>query len=105
MLSEVEASTEELERSNRRLAREMVERQQAEEGLRLADRRKDEFLATLAHELRNPLAPMTNAVTLVRMPNATSAMREKAALILDRQLRHMVRLIDDLMDISRIATG
>ena len=98
MLAEVESSTGELER-------EMVVRRQAEAELRLVDRKKDEFLATLAHELRNPLAPMTNAVALVRRPGADDDTRERAIGILDRQLRHMVRLIDDLLDVSRIATG
>jgi signal transduction histidine kinase/FixJ family two-component response regulator len=98
MLAEVGSRTGELER-------EMVVRQQAEAELRLLDRKKDEFLATLAHELRNPLAPMTNAVALVRRPGADSAVRDKAISILDRQLRHMVRLIDDLLDVSRVATG
>jgi two-component system, sensor histidine kinase len=98
MLAEVESRTGELER-------EMVVRQQAEAELRLMDRKKDEFLATLAHELRNPLAPMTNAVALVRQPGARADTREKAIGILDRQLRHMVRLIDDLLDVSRVATG
>ena len=98
MLAEVEARTGELER-------EMVVREQAEAELRVVDRKKDEFLATLAHELRNPLAPMTNAVALVRRPGADGESRDKALSILDRQLRHMVRLIDDLLDVSRVATG
>jgi len=98
MLAEVESRTGELER-------EMVVRQQAEAELRVVDRKKDEFLATLAHELRNPLAPMTNAVALVRRGDLDRASHEKAIGILDRQLRHMVRLIDDLLDVSRIATG
>ena len=98
MLAEVESRTGELER-------EMVVRQQAEAELRLVDRKKDEFLATLAHELRNPLAPITNAVALVRRPSVDGEMRERAIGILDRQLRHIVRLIDDLLDVSRIATG
>jgi len=80
-------------------------RRQAEAELRAVDRKKDEFLATLAHELRNPLAPMTNAVALVRRSNADGDARDKAIAILDRQLRHMVRLIDDLLDVSRVATG
>ena len=81
------------------------ELEKAEQDLRLADRRKDEFLATLAHELRNPLAPMTNAVSLMKMASVSSEARGKALVILERQLRHMVRLIDDLLDASRIATG
>lgn len=98
MLDEVEARTGQLER-------EMAERQRAEEGLRAADRRKDEFLATLAHELRNPLAPMTNSMALLRMPGAGQGVRDKALGILERQLRQMARLIDDLLDVSRITTG
>ena len=69
-----------------------------------ADRRKDEFLATLAHELRNPLAPIRNAVSLLRMSGA----RETRANIwdmMDRQVNHMVRLVDDLMEVSRITRG
>ena len=75
------------------------------EALREADRRKDEFLATLAHELRNPLAPLRNALEILRMPESNSAMREKARQMMDRQLAQMVRLVDDLLDVSRITTG
>ncbi len=98
MLDEVKKATGELEH-------ETQVRRQAEARLQMADQRKDEFLAMLAHELRNPLAPMTNAAALLRLEDTSAAMRGKAADILDRQLRHMVRLIDDLLDISRIATG
>ncbi len=98
MLAEMEANSAEL-------GREVAERQRAEDGLRAADRRKDEFLATLAHEIRNPLAPMTNALSLLRREAVTPAVRDKALGILDRQLRHVVRLIDDLLDVSRITTG
>jgi signal transduction histidine kinase len=72
--------------------------------LRLADRRKDEFLATLAHELRNPLAPICNSLEILRLqPHGDSA--ERARAVAARQARHMVRLIDDLLDISRISRG
>jgi signal transduction histidine kinase/ActR/RegA family two-component response regulator len=98
MLGEMESNAE-------RLGLEVEVRQQAEEGLRMANRRKDEFLATLAHEIRNPLAPMVNAVSLLRLPDGSPALRERAVGILDRQLRHVVRLIDDLLDVSRITTG
>ncbi|NRF68185.1 response regulator [Aquincola sp. S2] len=98
MLDEVAERTGELER-------EMGERQAAEAELRQADRRKDEFLATLAHELRNPLAPIANAAALLRSPSADAATRELAHTILERQLRQMVRLIDDLLDVSRVTTG
>jgi two-component system, sensor histidine kinase len=75
------------------------------EALREADRRKDEFLATLAHELRNPLAPLRNAVEILRTAQATPGMRERALDMMERQLRQMVRLVDDLLDVSRITTG
>ncbi|MGA2550277.1 MAG: ATP-binding protein [Burkholderiaceae bacterium] len=80
------------------------ELQQSEERLREADRRKDEFLAILAHELRNPLAPIRNAVSLL----ATLDKREqldKLSNMLDRQVSHMVRLVDDLLEVSRISRG
>jgi len=95
----------EMTASSAQLGQEIEERQRAEDGLREADRRKDEFLATLAHELRNPLAPMLNAVALMHRTDAQPAVREKALGILERQLRHVVRLIDDLLDVSRITTG
>jgi signal transduction histidine kinase/ActR/RegA family two-component response regulator len=95
----------EMAESSTQLRQEIGERERAEAGLRAADRRKDEFLATLAHELRNPLAPMLNAVALMRRGDAMPAVRDKAIAILERQLRHVVRLIDDLLDVSRITTG
>lgn len=73
--------------------------------LRKADVQKDVFLATLAHELRNPLAPMSNAVVLLSKGDVPPHLREKSLGILERQLRHIVRLIDDLLDVSRISTG
>src|SRR5690606_12716154 len=87
------------------LEREMVQREGVEQALRLADRHKDAFLATLAHELRNPLSPMTSAVALLQMPEASATAREKARAVLERQLQHMVRMINDLLDASRVATG
>jgi signal transduction histidine kinase/ActR/RegA family two-component response regulator len=76
---------------------------QAEE-LRAADRRKDEFLATLAHELRNPLAPVrTGMELLLRAPDGAASQRTLA--VMERQITHMVRLIDDLLDVSRITRG
>lgn len=70
-----------------------------------ADRRKDEFLAMLAHELRNPMAPIVNAVEILRMPGSPEAVRTRALDALTRQSRHMVRLLDDLLDLSRITSG
>jgi signal transduction histidine kinase/CheY-like chemotaxis protein len=75
------------------------------EALREADRRKDEFLATLAHELRNPLAPLRNALEILRIAESNPAMTQKARDIMERQLSQMVRLVDDLLDVSRITTG
>ncbi|APV48826.1 hypothetical protein BWI17_03515 [Betaproteobacteria bacterium GR16-43] len=75
-----------------------------EGSLEEADKRKDEFLATLAHELRNPLAPLTNALQILRIA-PDEATRARAREIMDRQLRQMVRLVDDLLDVSRITTG
>jgi signal transduction histidine kinase/ActR/RegA family two-component response regulator len=98
MLTECGSRTSDLER-------QMAIRQKAEEELRLADRRKDQFLATLAHELRNPLAAMSNAVALIEKTPVASGPGTRAVTILDRQLRHLVRLIDDLLDASRITTG
>ena len=69
-----------------------------------ADRRKNEFLAVLAHELRNPLAPVKNAVALMRRLNVEGKARDAAEMI-DRQVAQMVRLIDDLLDVSRITRG
>lgn len=105
MLSEVEKRARALEDSNRSLEHEMTERQAAERALLLADRRKDEFLATLAHELRNPLAPLLNGLRILRLAERDSQRVRDAQEIMDRQLRQMVRLVDDLLDVSRITTG
>jgi signal transduction histidine kinase len=75
------------------------------EAFREADRRKDEFLALLGHELRNPLAPITNALYLIRLPAADASVKESAGQVMERQVQHMVRLVDDLLDVSRIARG
>jgi PAS domain S-box-containing protein len=77
----------------------------AEAGLRDADRRKDEFLATLAHELRNPLAPIRNGLQLMKLAGGQAATVEQARSMMERQLTQMVRLVDDLMDVSRITRG
>ena len=85
--------------------RENVERRKAEEGLREADRRKDEFLATLAHELRNPLAPIRNSIQILRLTTPAGSPAEPVHAMLERQVSHMVRLVDDLMEVSRITRG
>jgi signal transduction histidine kinase len=76
-----------------------------EKALRDADRRKDEFLATLAHELRNPLAPLTNAVAILSISQSESAIAGDARSMMSRQLKQLVRLIDDLLDVSRISSS
>jgi signal transduction histidine kinase/ActR/RegA family two-component response regulator len=105
MLNEVGQRATALEESNRILEHETAERRSAEQALRLADRRKDEFLATLAHELRNPLAPLMNGLEILRMAGANPAMADRSREVMERQLRQMVRLVDDLLDVSRITTG
>ena len=94
----------ELERANRSLHREVSERTRAEQALQAADRNKDEFLAMLAHELRNPLAPILNALQLLRMkPSASQS--QWAQEVIQRQLAALTRLVDDLLDVSRITRG
>ena len=89
--------------SERKLAEQRL--QQSEEALRLADRRKDEFMALLAHELRNPLAPIRYALAANRKPGRTPEQRKQAEEIIERQIAHMSRLLEDLLDISRITRG
>jgi signal transduction histidine kinase len=85
--------------------RENAARHRVEQQLRNADRRKDEFLAMLAHELRNPLAPIRNSVQLLRMSGPNLGASEDICEMLDRQVNHMIRLVDDLMEVSRITRG
>ncbi len=80
-------------------------RRQTRTELREADRRKDEFLATLAHELRNPLAPIRQATRIASMPGVTEAQRRWSNDIIRRQTQHMAMLLDDLLDVSRITLG
>ncbi|MBS0419472.1 MAG: response regulator [Proteobacteria bacterium] len=82
-----------------------LERVRIEAQIRDANRRKDEFLATLAHELRNPLAPLRGAVHLLKRSDLTPGHADRAREIMDRQINHMVRLVDDLLDVSRINVG
>ncbi len=84
---------------------DISERRRAELALKLADQRKDEFLATLAHELRNPLAPIRQAARIVSMPGVTDAQRRWSNEIINRQTQHMAMLLDDLLDLSRITRG
>jgi two-component system CheB/CheR fusion protein len=81
---------------------DITERKQMEAELREADRRKDEFLATLAHELRNPLAPIRNAVEILRFTGPQTPELIQARAVIDRQIKQMALLVDDLMDVSRV---
>jgi signal transduction histidine kinase len=94
------ATNIDLARSNRSLQIEILERRNVEERLRTADRRKDEFLATLAHELRNPLAPIQSALNVRRLGHQGE--EDELQEVMERQMRHLVRLVDDLLDVSRI---
>jgi signal transduction histidine kinase len=123
VFTELHRKSAALERTNRTLLAEVAERRKSEEqlkelnetleqriadrtqALREQDRRKDEFLATLAHELRNPLAPVRNATHVLRMGMPTTPELTWAGDVIDRQVRQMTRLIDDLMDLSRIRQG
>jgi PAS domain S-box-containing protein len=87
------------------MAIDITERREAEEALKNADRRKDEFLATLAHELRNPLAPICNSLEILRQAEDDRQLATQARQSIERQISHMVRLVDDLLDVSRITRG
>jgi two-component system, sensor histidine kinase len=119
MLDEVQTRARALEQSNTALTTEVQIRQTAEvalarantrlestmAALREADRRKDEFLATLAHELRNPLAPVMHAVKLMESPSADDQQRQWGRQVIARQVQRMALLLDDLLDVSRITRG
>jgi signal transduction histidine kinase len=99
-----EANTE-LAHANMALQAEVAERTRAEVALKEADRRKDEFLAILAHELRNPLAPIRNAVEIMARIAVDNPQIKWSRDVIDRQSTHLTRLVDDLLDISRITRG
>ena len=105
------AAREALERKTQELARALHAQKESEAELRQqrdwrdADRRKDEFLATLAHELRNPLAPIRQAALISKAPAATDAQKRWSHDVIDRQVQHMSLLLDDLLDISRVTRG
>ncbi len=85
--------------------RDVTDRKRSEEALREADRRKSEFLATLSHELRNPLAPIRNSIYLLDRAAADSEQATRAKEIIRRQTQHLTRLVDDLLDMTRISVG
>ena len=104
MVSAVQASL----RARRRqfqVRDQIIERLKAELALRDADRRKDEFLATLAHELRNPLAPIRTGLQVLDQVAADAPQGARVRAMMERQIKQLVKLIDDLLDVSRIATG
>ncbi|MDB5871096.1 MAG: putative histidine kinase, hybrid [Ramlibacter sp.] len=84
---------------------DVTERKRAEQVLHEANRAKDEFIATLAHELRNPLAPIRTGLEILKKDTGNGAPSQRARETMERQLAHMIRLIDDLLDISRINSG
>ena len=109
---EVDARTAELREVNGRLRREIAERQRLEQELNrtvgeleASNRRKDRFLATLAHELRNPLAPIRTGVQILRRCAPQEDVLQRTTQMMERQMGHLVRLVDDLLDVSRIMTG
>lgn len=89
----------------RRVAQRTAELDEANRALQEADRRKDEFLATLAHELRNPLAPMRNGLQVMRLAGADADTMERTRAMMERQLTQIIRLVDDLLDVDRISRG
>ena len=97
--------TAELQRLNELLQDEIGERKRAEAALRETDRRKDLFLATLAHELRNPLSPLTASCQLIGLDPGNIDQVRELVVIMTRQLEHLRRLIGDLLDVSRISTS
>jgi len=106
------AATAERNRSERRRSEDYARLRSSEERLArqaeelaAADRRKDEFLAVLGHELRNPLAPLQNGLELLALGGSDQALVAHARQVMERQLRHLVRLVDDLLDVSRIRSG
>ncbi|UVW29275.1 ATP-binding protein [Massilia sp. H6] len=101
----LDVNRRELQEAYRLAERELASRREAESKLRDADRRKDEFLAMLAHELRNPLAPISMAAQILKMGPADPARLQQTGAIIDRQVLHMSRLLDDLLDVSRVTRG
>ncbi|MFL5328711.1 MAG: PAS domain S-box protein [Gemmataceae bacterium] len=87
-----------------KITRDMTEKRKVEQ-LQLADKHKNEFLAMLAHELRNPLAPIRNGVELLKMSKTIEPEIQETTRMMERQIVHLVRLVDDLLDVSRIITG
>jgi signal transduction histidine kinase len=101
----VRERTAELVRLNSALQVEVAERRRAEQALREEHKKKDAFLSTLAHELRNPLAPIRNALEIMRLSADNPQVQDSARAMMERQIAILVRLIEDLLDVSRITQG
>jgi signal transduction histidine kinase len=101
----VQERTADLQKINQALEKEIAERRRVEQALREEHHRKDVFLSTLAHELRNPLAPITNSLEIIRLAGNNPESMAGARAMMGRQLGHLTRLIDDLLDVARINQG
>ncbi len=101
----LDVNRRELQTAYHKVEQELNSRRVAEQKLRDADRRKDEFLAMLAHELRNPLAPIAMAAQVLKTGSLSTAHLTKTCSVIDRQVAHMTRLLDDLLDVSRVTGG
>ncbi|MBC7983648.1 MAG: response regulator, partial [Candidatus Obscuribacterales bacterium] len=102
---ELETVNRHLQDANNELQAEVTERLRAEQALKEADRHKDEFIAILAHELRNPLAPIRSALDIMSKISLDQEPLIWSRNVIDRQVVHLTRLVDDLLDISRITRG
>ena len=87
------------------IVRDITEFKKAVEALKDADQRKDQFLAMLAHELRNPLAPISNAVQIMQLEGPNGPNFRWSTEVIEDQIKHMTRMVDDLLDVSRITRG
>lgn len=104
-IAEVRELRQALHEAADRLAQAQAGRERAIDALQQADQRKDEFLSMLAHELRNPLAPLRNALALLQGRTREDATSQRMVTLADRQLQHLIRLVDDLLDVARISRG
>ena len=102
---ELQSQSEELHSQNEELTQQGSELRVQSDALAEASERKNHFLGVLAHELRNPLAPISNSIFILKRVPAGSENAERAQAVIERQTRHMIRLIDDLLDVTRISQG
>jgi signal transduction histidine kinase len=102
---ELQSQSEELHSQNEELTQQGIELRARSEALAAANERTNHFLGVLAHELRNPLAPISNSIFILKRVDPTSEHALKAQAVIERQTRHMIRLIDDLLDVTRISQG